>query len=127
MKFRNHYNLHEFTPQFEVNTQPSMTVPDMSLSIVDIITKHTAGIPDHLIRTPVYYGESIYVPDLKTLDLADQTAMQEAAKENMEEIKKMYKKIHDENREKLIQEAKQRLQQEEEAKKAQQAQPVKQG
>lgn len=48
----------------------SVTVPDMSLTIDEILTNHSRGIPmPELI--PVYYGEDDYLPNPNTLDLTE--------------------------------------------------------
>lgn len=43
--FKNHFNAGAFKRDDERNIQPSLAVPDQSLSIQEIIKRHTRGIP----------------------------------------------------------------------------------
>lgn len=54
----------------EVNNSPSMTVPDQTLSLRNLMLNHTRGhqLP---IAPPAIYDEENFVPNPKTLDLVD--------------------------------------------------------
>lgn len=44
-RFKSHYNAELFPPSGERNVQPSLAVPDMALSLQEIIKRHTRGLP----------------------------------------------------------------------------------
>lgn len=53
-------------------TQPSMTVPDQSMSMKEILARYATGAPiKGEAREPIYLGEDGEGIDLKKLDLAD--------------------------------------------------------
>lgn len=54
----------------EIVRGPSVTVPDMSLTIKEILDNHVRGIPSPELF-PVYYGEEDYMPNPATLDLTE--------------------------------------------------------
>jgi hypothetical protein len=63
-----------FPEKYEVNTQPSKTVPDQSLSVQEILRRYARGLPLSDVKTPIYEGEETYHPDLSKMDLADREA-----------------------------------------------------
>lgn len=70
----------------EVNTLPSMTIPDQTMSIRTIVDRYTRGLPITAF-TPVYEGEDFYMPDPKTLDLVERAELLERTKEEVESLK----------------------------------------
>jgi hypothetical protein len=70
----------------EVNTLPSMTIPDQTMSIRTIVDRYTRGLPVTGF-TPVYEGEDYYIPDPKTLDLVERHEMAEQIKQEVESFK----------------------------------------
>lgn len=71
--------------QYEVNTLPSMTIPDQTMSIRTIVDRYTRGLPVTGF-TPVYEGEE-YFPDPKTLDLTERHELAEQYKAEVASIK----------------------------------------
>lgn len=58
--FRTQYNYHpDITEIGESNPDPSMTVPDQSLSIKDILYRFAKGLPLDDLRTSAQYGDDI--------------------------------------------------------------------
>lgn len=55
-------------------TQPSQTIPDQSLSIVDIMRRSASGLPLVGQKIPIYNGEDVDHPDLTKMDLAEREA-----------------------------------------------------
>lgn len=55
----------------EVNTLPSLTIPDQTMSLKEILDRYTHGLPFDDVRTPVYHGD-VDVPDMSRLDLVEQ-------------------------------------------------------
>lgn len=83
MKFKNHFNAVPDTG--EVNSQPSMTVPDQTMSVKEILEKHARGGVIGLGgKQEVYNGEE-EIPDLKRMDLSEIAELKEA---NLREIQK---------------------------------------
>lgn len=62
--------------QGTVNTLPSQTIPDQTMSLKEIIERHTRGLPT-LGKEPIYHGEDIEIPNFATMDLAEQQEMRE--------------------------------------------------
>lgn len=57
----------------EINDEPSMAVPNQSLTVREILARHTRGLPV-TGNINSYYDENeddIYMPDIKTLDLSE--------------------------------------------------------
>lgn len=57
--FRTQYNQAEDRPRGEFNQEPSLTVPDESLSIKDILYRYAQGMPLDEYRRNVTYGDDI--------------------------------------------------------------------
>lgn len=85
-KVKNSLN-YEYKDQLgEVNTLPSMTIPDQTMSIRTIVDRYAKGLPVTAF-TPIYEGEDFYMPDPKTLDLVDRAELLESAKQEVESLK----------------------------------------
>lgn len=54
----------------ESNKKPSKTVPDMSMSIMEIMVRYSQGRPLHYNSNLSYTGDNLY-PDVRTMDLVD--------------------------------------------------------
>lgn len=77
---------------FEHPQCDSMTVPDMTLSIRELIEKHTVGQPVAVsYREPVYNGD-VFVPNFASLDLAEREELAEQYKDEAEEHRQTQKK-----------------------------------
>jgi len=85
-KVKNSLNYDYKEQQGEVNTLPSMTIPDQTMSIRTIVDRYTRGLPITGF-TPIYEGEDFYMPDPKTLDLVDRAELLESAKQEVESLK----------------------------------------
>lgn len=60
--FRNSSNYVHSLSRLECNDGPSMTVPDMSLSLRDLLNRHKSGGKVKVFE-PVYTGENSMIPD----------------------------------------------------------------
>lgn len=69
----------------QVFTMPSLTVPDESLSVKEIMARYANGLPLGGQKVPVYHGEE-FVPDMERLDLSEK---HELLQENAARIKAM--------------------------------------
>lgn len=89
-KFQTPYNRHLFIEAYEVNELPSMTKPDESFSMRELLDRYVKGLP---ISGKVYNPDDDF-PDLRKLDLVQ---IQELIEENRAHISEMEKKIHQAN------------------------------
>lgn len=76
-KFKTAWNADEFDIPLEYNEEPSMTVPDQSMSVREIMDRFARGLPVSGHKVPVYDGEED-LPDMKKLDLSERAEMIEA-------------------------------------------------
>lgn len=99
MKFQTHYNRKDFKKfrNEPKNEQPSLAVPNQSLSIQEIYKRYATGRPLGGTRELIYDDDGTgkmvvnfddYMPDLNKLDLADRQEILIHAKEKLDEIKK---------------------------------------
>lgn len=97
----------------ELNSQPSVTVPDQSMSIREIMDRFARGLPLDGERVPWYEGtdeeiqENGDFPDITRLDQVDRLMIAKEAKAHTEQLRmqlqeerKAAKKAKDEQREK---------------------------
>lgn len=78
--------LHYLPYKGEVNNQPSLTVPDQTLSMREILSRHARGLPYDSFN-PVYHGDDEYIPNPATLDLVDRQEMAEEISNRVAKIK----------------------------------------
>lgn len=81
MKFKTHYNAKDFPDPGERSIQPSLTIPDQSMSIQEMIDRHRRGLP---IRG---YADAEYTDQADILEGRDLRQM------DLEEIKQLSKKL----------------------------------
>ena len=83
---RNLYNSKYFPKHYEVNTMPSMTIPDEAMSISELMNRYAHGMNLHR-REGVYNGEDSDLPnDLDNLDLAEREEILRGIAEKRDEI-----------------------------------------
>lgn len=99
MNFKTPYNA---TPaKGERNTQPSMTIPDQTLSVKQILDRYAKGLPLGGQKVPIYEADENstfddYMPDPKTLDISERHEMAQDAKKELRDIKsKLNKKARE--------------------------------
>jgi hypothetical protein len=85
MKVKNSLNYEYTQEKGEVNTLPSMTIPDQTMSIRTIVDRYSRGLPVAAF-TPVYEGEE-YIPDPKTLDLAERQELVEQIQQEVDSFR----------------------------------------
>jgi hypothetical protein len=88
-RFRTLYNLRESGYKGtvdEVNNQPSLTIPEQSMSIREIISRYANGLPVSASqRVPIYHGDEI-LPDPRTLDLAELQDLRQRISEDVKSL-----------------------------------------
>lgn len=70
----------------ETFTQVSMTIPDQTLSMRQLINKFVQGQPLPLVEGATY-NEEEYFPNLQAMDFTDQAEYLHKVKENVKELK----------------------------------------
>lgn len=92
----------EFFPKKNTRfSKPSLTVPDQTLPIKEILARYAKGIPVG-VKTPIYEGEDSDFPDPRTLDLVDLQELREQHKEEMQRLGDAVRKQKEESIRKKI-------------------------
>lgn len=82
MKFKTIYNS---TPdKGEKVSKKSMTIPDMSMSIKEIMRRHASGLPISGERVPIYQEEEM--PNLQKLDISELHQLKKQTDEEIQDI-----------------------------------------
>lgn len=87
MKFKTAYTAKTFPKKRTMNNQPSLTVPDQTMSIKEIMNRFAKGLPIEGQKVPVYHGEEDYLPDYKSLDLTERQELLEHTKQTIKNLK----------------------------------------
>lgn len=88
---KNMFNAEFFPRGGEINNKPSLTIPDQTLPIKELLARFAKGLPVG-VKVPVYEGEENDMPDPKRLDLVDLQELKEAAKSELKAIADRQKK-----------------------------------
>jgi hypothetical protein len=91
MKHRNQYNSKNFQNDGEKNFPPSLTIPDQTLSIKEILERYARGLPMDG-KVPIYEGEDGDGIDPRRLDLSERAELQIQYTQELNEIKKSLEK-----------------------------------
>lgn len=106
-KWQSQYNRKAYPTWSEVNTMPSMTVPDMSMTVDEIIARSARGLKqEHMLRVPIYEGKvnddqsaiDNYIPDVLHMDPVDQQAYKRHIDAQVSTAKKRLRSIHEMNK-----------------------------
>ena len=90
---RKQFQKKPFKPNGEINNSPSLTVPDQTLGIKDLLRNHTRGISSNVkIYEGEYYDTEIPIID----DLTDLDAFRQDLKRRETALKAKIKEEHDE-------------------------------
>jgi hypothetical protein len=94
---KTYLNREEHTRRYEVNNEPSETIPDQSMSIRTLLDRYSRGLPISGERTPIWQQGDDYndMPDPRTLDLAER---QEFAEQYQQELKSLQKTLKSEKK-----------------------------
>lgn len=88
---RNHYNSKYFQKKGEVNEEPSLTIPDQSYTVQELLARFASGLPMSGQKIPMYDGEE-ETNDLEKLELSERMAIIRSAQEEIVEINERVKK-----------------------------------
>ena len=88
MIFKTRHNKDEFDITHEVNKQPSMTIPDQTMSMRTILDRYARGLPIGGSRDGIFDDDTENTRGInpRTLDLVDIQALQQINKEQMDEV-----------------------------------------
>lgn len=87
MKFKTQYNAQDFKQRGEINYMPSKTIPDQTMSIRELLQRHTRGLP--LPQNSNYYfdgEEEFQSPDFSRMDLAEVEEFKLKCADELEQI-----------------------------------------
>jgi len=93
MQFQTYYKRDESVRFEEISDLASETIPDQSMTVQEILSRHARGLGYDGPRVALYQGgdeldpDADYIPDPATMDLADRQAYKEEATEELNEIK----------------------------------------
>lgn len=78
---------------YEINRMPSMTVPDQSMSVQEIMQRYAQGLPLMGERVSIWQGDvgdgdEDYLPDPQHLDLAEREELERQFTEERNEIER---------------------------------------
>jgi len=75
----------------EINTQPSMTIPDQTMTIQEILTRYAKGLPIGGSKTPYYDGVEDPLdglPDPRTLDISERKELEAEIRQELADKKR---------------------------------------
>lgn len=93
-KFQNAFDYK--VPEGEINNEPSLTVPNMTMSLEEILTRYTRG-GEIATLTPVYqeHDEFDESPDLQKMDAVEKLQYAKDIRDSIAEFQSQ-KKVHTE-------------------------------
>lgn len=100
MIFTNQFNYQK--PKGETSNLPSLTIPDQTMTIRELIERHVRGLPLDEGKIPIYNGEEDDLPDLRTLDLSEIAQLKQSNQEYIKEQEITYNKNESEKRKKAF-------------------------
>ena len=96
MKIKNMLNAEQFVYDGEVNYEASMTIPDQTLPLKELISRFTRGLPITDYR-PIY-DEKGDLPDPRKMDLVELHEMRKAAALEIVSINEKIRKQQEEEK-----------------------------
>jgi hypothetical protein len=90
MKVRNIFNAKDFNDN-EINTEPSATIPDQTMSVRELLQRYANGLPLGGGKEPIFEGEDGDGIDPRRLDLAERQELEIQARQELAEIEERLK------------------------------------
>ena len=89
-RIKTQWNKHLFPDYYEVNNDPSLTVPDQTMSIKEIMVRYARGIPFDNTKIPIYDGEDDILEgiDWRTLDLSEREEFKTRVSQELFELQR---------------------------------------
>jgi uncharacterized protein YifE (UPF0438 family) len=103
-QFKVHTSMNYQPKEGKTFTQPSQTIPDMTMSMRDIIDRHAKGMPMEIGKTPIFHEEETEQKGInyKTLDLAEVEQIAKEHKENMDKLWNQYEAEDSDKKRKIL-------------------------
>lgn len=99
-RFRTQYNAEECPKDVEVYTMPSLTVPEKTYTIPELMARMKRGQPlGGTLHEAVFHGEDEYFPEINKLDLAEQEIILQS---KMDVIRKAKQQVKHQEQQKLV-------------------------
>lgn len=88
MKFKTQYNAKDYPSIGEINLKPSMTKPDQTFTVQEILNRFAKGLPMTSGKVPMYDDPSNELAhiDISRLDLADIQRLKETINEHVRNL-----------------------------------------
>lgn len=80
---------HETIPE-KKSSLPSLTIPDQTMTVRELIERHVRGLPLDGEKIPVYYGEDEEMPDIRRMDLSEIQQLQQSTQQTIDEANRAY-------------------------------------
>ena len=82
------YNRELHPCNYEVNNEPSMTIPDQTMSIKTLLERYAKGLPLDGVKTPIWQeGEDFDdLPDPRRMDLSERQEFAEQVRQELAEL-----------------------------------------
>lgn len=102
-KFKTQWNADAFPePKGETNNLPSLTIPDQSLSVRDLMERQSRGLSLSGVKVPIYHGEDEFLPEYKNLDLSEREDLKRANQDEIREMKSLLQKQFNEKQTSVV-------------------------
>lgn len=90
VKVKNSLNAHEFPKNYEKITQPSLTVPDQTMTIREIMERYARGLSFDGTKVPLYDGEDDVLNGVNwnTLDIEEQEQFRQQVQDELFELQR---------------------------------------
>lgn len=98
MRFKTPYNADLFPRFYDPSGGVSMTIPDQTMSLREIMRRFNAGLPIEGVKVPLYDDEDAPLVDIATLDLAEREAAAREAREELDSLKDRIKEAQQQAR-----------------------------
>lgn len=77
----------------ELNTAPSLTIPNQAMSMKEIMSRFVSGQPINASQRPEVWDGEEYYPDPSTMDLAELEQLKEQYREEIKLMEERQKKL----------------------------------
>jgi len=105
--FQTQYNAATRERYYEVNNDPSETIPDQTMSVKEILTRYASGLPIDGQKVPIYENDEdpLHGVNWNTLDLSEKADFIQALKSDIEETRKNWDEQEKRRKQKQAKEA----------------------
>ena len=91
MRIKNTLNYDQFPSIGESNSEPSLTIPDQTLPVRELLVRYAKGLPLDGQKQAIWEGEDGDGIDPRRLDLAERQELEIAARQELAEIEERLK------------------------------------